>query len=117
MGGEDEGDRLAADHDRRTRRQGNRPERYALHRSRRPLRQGIREAEGPRLSASLAIGPGRTTGQGEEGQQDEVQLPGVRTERMGEAGRPAHLRQLLRGRRRGCLFHAGRAGRGRGRLK
>jgi hypothetical protein len=40
-------------HDLRTGRQGNRPERYALHYSRRPLRQGIREAQGQRLAASL----------------------------------------------------------------
>ena len=44
---------------------------------------------------------------GEECQQDEIHLPGVRTEHMGEAGHPAHLGQLLRGRRR-CGVNAGR---------
>ena len=43
--------------------------------------------------------PQGRTGQGEEGQQDEIHLPGLRTERMGEAGRPAHLRRVLRGQR------------------
>jgi hypothetical protein len=35
--------------------------------------------------------PRRNTGQGEEGQQDEIHLPGLRTERMGKAGCPAYL--------------------------
>lgn len=98
----------AAVHDRRTRRQGNRPERYALHHHRRRLRESLREAQGPRLSASLEIRTGRKTGEGEEGQQDEVHLPGVRTERIGKAGHAAHLRRMSRGRRRRYMPHADR---------
>jgi hypothetical protein len=45
MGREDEGDRAAAFDNRRAWRQGNRPERYALRPPRRPLRDGLREAQ------------------------------------------------------------------------
>lgn len=108
MGREDEGHRLAADHDRRTRRQGNRPERDALHHPRRPLCDRLRKAQGPRLPASLAIGTGRERGEGEDGQQDEIHMPGVRTERMGQAGRSVNLRCVLRGQRPRNLLDAGR---------
>jgi predicted RNA-binding Zn-ribbon protein involved in translation (DUF1610 family) len=57
MGCEDERDWFAALDDRRTRRQGNRPERYALHYPWWRLREGIREAQGEGVSASLAICP------------------------------------------------------------
>lgn len=105
----------AANHDGRTGRQGNRPERYPLHHARRRLRDRLREAQGPWLPASLAIGPRRARGEGEEGQQDEIHMPGVRPERMGQAGHAANLRRLLRGRRRRNLPDAGRAER-RGRV-
>lgn len=61
--------------------------------------------------ASLAIGAGRERGEGEEGQQDEIHMPGARPERMGQAGHAVNLRRLLRGRRRRNLPDAGRAGR------
>jgi len=97
MGREDEGDRLAAERHRPSWRQGNRPERQPLPHPRRRIRQGIREASSERLAASLAIGTGRATGEGEESQQNEIHLPGLWTERMGEAGRAFRLLRLLRG--------------------
>src|SRR5580704_14785532 len=42
---------------------------------------------------------GRATGEGEESQQNENHLPGLWTERMGEAGRAFRLLRLLRGNR------------------
>ena len=44
---------------------------------------------------SLAIGTGRATGEGKESQQNEIHLPGLLTERMGEAGRAFRLLRLL----------------------
>ena len=79
------------------------------HLPRRRLRHGLREAQGPRLPASLAIGPRSVRGEGEEGRQDEIHMPGVRAERMGQAGYTVNLRRLLRGRRRRNLSDAGRA--------
>src|SRR5271165_4170529 len=118
MGREDERNRIAAVYDRRTWRQGNRPERDALHHPRRRLCEGLCEAQSQGLSASLAIGPGRKRGEGEESQQDEIHLPGLWTERLGKAGRSVNLRHLLRRRRGRYLRDAGRAGRrGGGRVK
>ena len=65
------------------------------HHPRRRIHQGIREASSERLAASLAIGTGRATGAGEESQQNEIHLPGLWTERMGEAGRAFRLLRLL----------------------
>jgi len=73
------------------------------------VRQGIRAVKGPRVEASMVIGTGRKTDEGEEGEQDEIHLPGLRTERMGQAGRAVNLRRVLRGQRRRNLSHAGRA--------
>jgi len=87
MGREDEGDRLAAERHRPCWRQGKRPERQPFHHPRRRIRQDIREASSERLADSLAIGTGWTTGEGKESQQNEIHLPGMWTERMGEAGR------------------------------
>jgi len=53
--------------------------------------------------------PRRVRGEGEEGRQDEIHMPGVRAERMGQAGYTVNLRRLLRGRRRRNLSGAGRA--------
>jgi hypothetical protein len=44
---------------------------------------------------TLAIGSGWATGEGEESQQNEIHLPGLWTERMGEAGRAFRLLRLL----------------------
>lgn len=61
----------------------------------RPLREGIRAAEGLRIETPVVIGPRRKTGEGKEGQQDEIHLPGARTERMGQAGRAVNSRRAL----------------------
>src|SRR5437763_11140589 len=46
---------------------------------------------GYRVSVPLAICSGKRRREGEEIQQDEVYLPGVRAKRLGEAGRPLTL--------------------------
>jgi hypothetical protein len=61
------------------------------------------------FSMLRAIGTGRERGAGKEGQQNEIHMPGVRTERMGQAGYAVNLRRVLRGQRRRNLPHAGRA--------
>jgi len=61
------------------------------------------EAHTPRHTRSFkrkacsftGIGTGRATGEGEESQQNEIHLPGLWTERMGEAGRAFRLLRLL----------------------
>jgi len=79
MGREDEGNQAAAFHDRRTRRQGNRSERHALHSPRRPQCEGLCEAQRRRGFKSA---PSKATDEGKEGQQDEIHLFGFRAERM-----------------------------------
>ena len=44
------------------------------------LCSGLRQAQGDRLSTAMGIGPRRQTGQGEEGQQNQIHLPGLRPE-------------------------------------
>ena len=46
--------------------------------SRRPLCEGLCEAQGEKVSTSLAVGTSRATGEGKEGQQVEIHLPGLR---------------------------------------
>jgi len=77
----------------------------SLHYPRRPLRASICQASSARLSAPLAIRPGKRGSPREKGQQDEVFLPQLWTERMGKAGRSVDLRSVLRRRSRGCLHH------------
>jgi hypothetical protein len=52
--------------------------------------------------------PRRERGEGEEGQQDEIHLPGLRPERLGEAGRALDLRCVLRGYGVADIFVRGR---------
>ena len=75
-----------------------------------PYARAYAKLKDDRLSAPLAIRAGeqRRPGQGEEGQQDEIHLPGMRPERLGQGRRRADLRRLLRGWRGRGLFHAGR---------
>ena len=96
-------------HDRRTRRQGNRPEDHALHHSRGRLRDRLREAQRPRLQLHRQSAPAGQEAKAKKGQQDEIYMPGVRPGRMGQAGHLVNLRRLLRGRRRRNLPDAGRA--------
>lgn len=49
------------------------------------------------FSTTFARAEGRKTRQGEEGEQDEIHLPGVRTEWRGEAVRAVSLRRVLGG--------------------
>ena len=52
-----------------------------------PYAQRLREAEGTGFQLHWQSAPEATAGEGEEGQQDEIHLPGMRPERMGQAGR------------------------------
>jgi hypothetical protein len=49
------------------------------------LREELREAESHRLSVELAVRAGNSAKQGQESQQDEIHMPGLWPERMGQA--------------------------------
>ena len=93
--------------DRRTRRQGNRPERHPLPHPRRSVYASLHEAGRDRLSIELAVCSLRgRRAQEEGGQQDEIYLPHLWRERLGQAGRATDLWSVLRGRGRNHRYDA-----------
>src|SRR5712691_6717925 len=92
MGSQNAGDRLAALKHWRGGRQGNRPVDEPLYYPWRPLRKGICKTGCYRFSAPLAIHTSKRAGQRKEIQQDEVYLPEMWAECLGEAQRVLNLR-------------------------
>ncbi len=86
-GREDEGGGVIPFQHRPARRQGNRPERFALGDEGRTLRRRIRPTGEDRLQTALAIPRrcGRPCAEEESGQQDQVHMPRMRNERLGQA--------------------------------
>lgn len=95
MGHEDEGDRFAAERHGQVggKETGQSASHYIIPGG--AYAKAYAKLQSERLAASLAIGTGRATGEGEESQQNEIHLPGLWTERMGEAGRAFSLLRLL----------------------
>jgi predicted SprT family Zn-dependent metalloprotease len=86
--------RFAAHDHGRARRQGNRPKRDALPHSRRRIRAGLRQTRRRRVLSQSAVRLVRWWGepQEEDSEQNEVHLPHVRHERLGEASNETDLR-------------------------
>src|SRR5437870_9257741 len=107
MGGQNEGDRFATEQYRRSRRKGNWADGEPLHYPRRSLRADICKIGGAGFSTPLAIRSGERASQSQKGQQDEVYLSRMRTERVGKAWSPVDLWRVLRRGARGYWLHAG----------